>query len=115
MDTISDPEDRRDSPSPVLSPAPIIVSSPVFQKETVTWTSGNLSENELAQEADIAVHELGLINLRKRALAAQAKALDSSPESMAGRKGEEYRELLQREARIATRLEEIESQHRSTN
>ncbi|KAJ6009877.1 hypothetical protein N7522_004893 [Penicillium canescens] len=115
LDTISATEDRKDNPSPVLSPAPIVVSSPVFPKETVMSTSGNLSRNELAEEADIAVQELGLINLRKRALAAQAEALDSSPESRAGRQGEEYRELLQREARITTRLEEIESQHRSIN
>jgi hypothetical protein len=115
LDTISATEDRKDSLSPVLSPAPIVVSSPAFPKETVTSTSGNLSTNELAEEADIAVQELGLINLRKRALAAQAEALNSSPESRPGRQGEEYRELLQREARIATRLEEIESQHRSIN
>jgi hypothetical protein len=115
LDTISATEDRNNSPSPVLSPASIVVPSPVFQNETLTTTSGNPSTNELAEEADIAVQELGLINLRKRALAAQAEALGSSPESRAGRQGEEYRELLQREARIATRLEEIESQHRSHN
>lgn len=112
LETTSATQDRKDSPSPVPIPAPPIVSS-FFQTESVTSTLGNSGTNELAEEADIAVQELGLINLRKRALAVQAEALDSSPESMAGRKGEEYRELLQREKRIVARLEEIESQQRS--
>lgn len=115
LDTTNAAGDRESVPSPVQNRTSTIVSPPVFATETTSSTSANFSRDELAEEADIAVQELGLINLRKRALAAQAEAFDSTPESMAGRKGEEYRELLQREARIATRLEEIENQPRSTN
>jgi hypothetical protein len=52
--------------------------------------------------------------LRKRALAAQAEELEGNPESMVGRKGEEYWELLQREDEIQARLAEIESQQRGS-
>ncbi|KAJ5312195.1 hypothetical protein PENANT_c011G04009 [Penicillium antarcticum] len=115
LDTASATLGRGSSSSPVPVPVPPIVSNPVFETEAVRSTLGNSGLDELAEEADIAVQELGFINLRKRALAVQAEALKRSPESMAGRKGEEYRELLQREEKITARLEDIESQQRRSD
>jgi hypothetical protein len=63
---------------------------------------------ELAEEADVIVQELGLVNLRKKALATQAGAMKTAPEDVPGRKGEEFRELLGRETRLKGRLDEIE-------
>ncbi|KIX02679.1 uncharacterized protein Z518_08621 [Rhinocladiella mackenziei CBS 650.93] len=65
---------------------------------------------ELAEEADVAVQELGLISVRKRALTSQAAAIGQKPEEVEGRKGEEFRELIQREERVRARLERIDRQ-----
>ncbi|KIX94220.1 uncharacterized protein Z520_09930 [Fonsecaea multimorphosa CBS 102226] len=72
----------------------------------------NLSteESELAEEADLIVQELGLLSLRRRALMTQASAVGKVPADVEGRKGEEYRELVEREARLKRRLDEIEHQ-----
>lgn len=65
-------------------------------------------DSELVEEADVAVQELGLVSVRKRALTSQAQAAGSTPTEMGGRKAEEWQELLQREKRIKARLAEIE-------
>jgi hypothetical protein len=64
--------------------------------------------SELAEEADMIVQELGLVNLRKKALTTQASAMGQRPEDVEGRKGEEFKELLERDARLKGRLDEIE-------
>lgn len=64
--------------------------------------------SELAEEADVIVQELGLINLRKKALTTQASAIGQKPGDIEGRKGEEFKELLERDARLKGRLDEIE-------
>jgi hypothetical protein len=64
---------------------------------------------ELAEEADVIVQELGLVNLRKRALASQASAIGQTPAEVEGRKGDEYRALVDRENGLKLRLDEIEN------
>ena len=71
-------------------------------------------ESELAEDADVAVQELGLISVRKRTLVSQANAAGVKPEDVQGRKGEEYRELMVREQRVRARLDEIERQRRDS-
>ena len=72
---------------------------------TTTTQSGDAA---YVEEADAAVQELGLLSMRKKTLIAQASALGKKPEEVEGRKGEEYRQLVQREERVRARLEEIE-------
>ena len=70
--------------------------------------SPSFNDAELAEDADAAVQELGLISVRKRALINSAKTAGVGPEAVQGRKGEEYRELIEREVRVRARLDEIE-------
>ena len=69
-------------------------------------------ESELAEDADVAVQELGLISVRKRTLVSQANSAGVKPEDVEGRKGDEYRELMEREQRVRDRLDEIERQRK---
>ena len=63
---------------------------------------------ELIEEADAAVAELGLLAVRKKALISQASATGKKAEDVVGRKGEEYRQLLEREAVVRRRMDEID-------
>jgi hypothetical protein len=79
--------------------------SPLEPFQTISTES-----SELAEESDVIVQELGLVNLRKKALSTQATAIGKRPEDVEGRKREEFKELLEREARLKGRLDEIESE-----
>ena len=79
--------------------------SPLQLFQTISTES-----SELAEEADVIVQELGLVNLRKKALTTQATAIGKRPEDVEGRKREEFKELLEREVRLKGRLDEIESE-----
>lgn len=82
--------------------------------DAIPLTDPSSKYNELAEEADIAVQELGLIAVRKRALVSQAATAGESPEKVEGRKGDEYRELLHREGKLGARLKEIMSEQAPT-
>ena len=47
--------------------------------------------------------------MRKRTLAEQAAAAGKNPEDLEGRSGEQYRELLEREAKLRKLLEELQA------
>jgi hypothetical protein len=66
------------------------------------------SHAELTEEADTLVSELGVITKRKKALTTAASAAGVPAEDVEGRKGEEYKELLQREEKVRRRLEEVQ-------
>ena len=85
------------------SPPPSYTARPQNQQVTAAPAA-------LAEEADILVQELGLINMRKKALKTEATSLGVQPEERKGRKGEEWRELLVREQGSKQRLEEIEAE-----
>lgn len=63
--------------------------------------------NAMASEADFLVQELGLITMRKKALAQAAAAGDSKPEDVPGSRGEDYRELVEREMKLRKRIEDM--------
>ena len=65
------------------------------------------SHDELTEETDTLVSELGVISKRKKTLLAAAEAANIKPEDVDGRKGEEYRELLRREERVRNRMAEV--------
>ena len=77
-------------------------------------TATQSTEAALAQEADAAIQELGLLATRKRTLIAQANAVGRRPEDVQGRKGEEYRELVVWEQNVTRRLDDIEAERRGT-
>ena len=66
------------------------------------------SHEELTEEADTLVSELGVIQKRKKALNAAAAAAGVSAEEVEGRKGEEYRRLLGREESVWKRMEQVQ-------
>ena len=96
------------SPCAIASEGTIAVSTSEPQSSHTSHSI--LNDSELVEEADIAVQELGLISVRKRALTSQAQAAGRHPADMESRKGEEWRELLMREERVKARLDEIERQ-----
>ncbi len=64
---------------------------------------------ELTEEADSLVSELGVIQKRKRTLTTAATAAGvSQPENVEGRKGDEYRKLIQREQSVRERMAEVQ-------
>ena len=63
---------------------------------------------ELAEEADVVVQEMGLVNMRKKALKSEATTKGIQPDALQGRKGAEYQKLLKRESSLRERLDEIE-------
>jgi hypothetical protein len=65
---------------------------------------------DLAKDADVVVQELGLVNMQKKTLTSDASAMGKPPEEMEGRKGTEYRRLIEREKELRDRLEEIEAE-----
>ena len=65
------------------------------------------NHDELTEEVDTLVSELGVISKRKKFLQAAAEAAKMKPEDVDGRKGEEYRELVLREGRVRTRMAEV--------
>ncbi|KAK5049840.1 hypothetical protein LTR84_003958 [Exophiala bonariae] len=67
------------------------------------------SSNELAEEFDLLVSELGILVRRKKALRTSADASGVPPEEVEGRKGEDYRELDTREQRLRSRLSELQA------
>ena len=82
--------------------------------KSATRTSTTQSTDaELIEEADAAVQELGLLAMRKKTLITQANVSNQRPEEVEGRKGEEYRELVQREEKVRKRLEDIEADRRN--
>lgn len=85
---------------------------------TSTTSNPNASDNlidldELAEDADIAVQELGVVQRKKKTLTTQAKAAGVSLDQLPGRKGEEWKEALIQEEKIHARLQEIERMRRS--
>ena len=67
------------------------------------------SDDELTDEADTLVSELGVISKRKKALVAAAGTAGVKPKEAEGRRGEEYRELVQREERVRKRMAEVQA------
>ena len=86
----------------------VVGSSTSNEKPAAIMESSPFDDTELEEDADAAVQELGLISVRRRALVNSAKNAGVAPEAVSGRKGEEYRELLERESKVRARLEEIE-------
>ena len=87
---------------------------PLIPVESHAGTTTTLqTDAELIEEADVAVQELGLLAMRKKTLITQAKTLGKRPEQVEGRRGEEYRELVQREEKVRNRLDEIEAERRN--
>lgn len=72
-------------------------------------TVADAEADGLAEEADLLVQELGLIQARKKALSGHAKGKGVKPEELPGSRGEDYRDLLVRETRIRARIDEIDS------
>ena len=68
-----------------------MVPAAVVTHETAAMGDG------IANEADLLVQELGLINMRKKALSGAAAAQGLKPEDVPGTRGEDYRELVERE------------------
>ena len=64
-------------------------------------------DEDLIPEADLLVQELGLIQARKKVLEKSAATSKSKPEDVEGTKGEDYRDLVNREVRVRKRIEEI--------
>lgn len=62
----------------------------------------------VASEADFLVQELGLISMRKKALTNAATSQGIRPEDAAGTRGEDYRELVEREARLRGRIADMD-------
>lgn len=67
----------------------------------------------LASEADLLVQELGLISMRKKALVSAANTQGIRPEEAPGTRGEDYRELVQREVRLRGRIAEMDQRRSS--
>lgn len=84
--------------------------SPFNQPPLQLFQNISTEASELAEEADVIVQELGLVNLSKKALTTQASAIGKRPDDVEGRKREEFKELLEREVKLKGRLEEIERQ-----
>ena len=59
----------------------------------------------VASEADFLVQELGLISMRKKTLKRAATAEGTEPEDAPGMRGEDYRELVERETKLRRRIE----------
>ena len=78
--------------------------SPLIEQSTTT------TSQELAEEADTVVQELGLVSMRKKTLQSEATAKGVAPEALEGRKGKEYQRLLGRESSLRERLDEIENE-----
>lgn len=76
---------------------------------TLSASEANGQADSLAREADLLVQELGLIQTRKKALVGIASVQGVRPGQLSGSREDDYRDLLAREARIRTRLEEIDS------
>lgn len=86
------------------------VSGSLAKRPTSAVVDGEAES--LAEEADLLVQELGLIQMRKKALIGFAKGKGLQPEDLPGMRGEDYRDLLVREARIRDRIGEIDSARR---
>lgn len=99
---------QESSTAPSL-PLPISGSSQTPESSVDASESTALfHESELAEEADLAVQELGLVSAQKRRLASQARAMNIEPADVEGPRGEKWGDLLIREQRLRAQLEEIE-------
>ena len=67
-----------------------------------------VTAEELAEEADVVVQEMGLVSMRKKVLKSEATTKGIQPDALAGGKGAEYQKLLKRESSLRERLDEIE-------
>ena len=76
-----------------------------FQQHQLQVTE---SHEELTEEADTLVSELGVIQKRKKTLNAAADAAGVRAADVEGRKGEEYRRLVSREVSVRKRMEEVQ-------
>lgn len=70
--------------------------------------SHNNHDDITASEADFLVQELGLISMRKKALINAATSQGIRPEDAAGTRGEDYRELVERETRLRARIADMD-------
>ena len=102
---ISDPSDASQSTSTVVASSSKREEAQPLGPQQTTSTA-----DELAEEADVVVQELGLVNMRKKTLTNEASSKRVQPEALEGRKGAEYQKLLKREGSLRERLDEIEQE-----
>ena len=74
-----------------------------------TLQGGTSADHPYDNEADLLVQELGLISMRKKALSSAANSQGLKPEEVSGTRGDDYRELLERESKLRARIEEMDS------
>ena len=103
--SVSDPSKHSRTLS---APAAVVSSSAPKQSNTLQPQQSSSTADELAEEADVVVQELGLVNMRKKTLTTEATTKGVQPEALEGRKGAEYQKLLKRESSLRERLDEIE-------
>ena len=88
---------------------PLPVASAMLSSQTQHQNHHQIeSHDELTEEADTLVSELSVISKRKKALTAAATAAGAKPEDVEGRKGDEWRELVQREEKVRRRMEAVQ-------
>ena len=100
--TILAPSDQAQPSSAAMVGGPIPSAFPQRQLQVTE------SHEELTEEADTLVSELGVIQKRKKTLNAAADAAGVRAEDVEGRKGEEYRRLMSREVSVRKRMEEVQ-------
>ncbi len=66
------------------------------------------NHDELTEEYDTLVSEMGIISKRKKALTAAAATAGVEPEDLRGRRGEDYSELMRREEKLRGRMTELQ-------
>ena len=67
------------------------------------------NHDELTEEFDTLISEIGVISKRKRALNSAAAAAGVQPEDLQGRRGTEYQQLTQREEGVRARMAEVQN------
>lgn len=111
------PTQRKPVPTVSTASSQATSSNPMTLVDSISGrasqsATSEAADRELIGEADAAVAELGLLAVRKRALSSQANATGKRPEEVEGRKGEEYRTLVEREHIVRKRLDDIEAERR---
>ena len=79
------------------------------RRQAVVEPSKAENQDELTEEYDTLISEIGVISKRKKALNGPAMTAGVRPEDLQGRKGAEYRQLTQREEGVRARMEEVQN------